>query len=248
MWPSISCQLDHLARRILARAVPADDGPCGEGVSQIMDARPATMAPEPLCRSKPRRWQTSAKLERALQSSGRSPCSRREEGLRTNRAAGSWLVDIGSQALCHAAVHRHQPSLAQLAPVGLHTPISRSTSSASSARASLILRPVVVIEAESVEKVCPRSQIEGRPGCGGDDVGDLIGAVDMGERRARCGSSQRGGTLYWRLDRGLAATARTPGPCRGALPRSVGLLDQLRCHVRNRLVLMCSALWLRQKR
>ena len=41
----IGRQLEHLARRVLARAIPADHRPGGEAVAQVVDARAAAMPP-----------------------------------------------------------------------------------------------------------------------------------------------------------------------------------------------------------
>src|ERR1700722_14785876 len=51
--PQIGRELDHLPRRVLARAIPVDERANREGVAQIMNAGTMPMSPELFRRTQP---------------------------------------------------------------------------------------------------------------------------------------------------------------------------------------------------
>src|SRR5579862_653207 len=110
----IGCELNHLARRVFAGAIPIDDRSRGEAVAQIVDAWPATVAAVSLSVSQP---DPLARLSEVVSSRAISEpfsIAIHKERLRLVPEQPVAFGDITAQLRRHTLGERNEPFLSEL--------------------------------------------------------------------------------------------------------------------------------------
>ena len=112
--PQIGRELDHLPRRVLARAIPVDQRPDGEAVAQVMDARAVPMPVELLRGAQPDRLADGGEVVSGAAVGEASAAIRHEERLRWGAQQSIPFPGIGSQSGRRAVGDRQESGLPEL--------------------------------------------------------------------------------------------------------------------------------------
>lgn len=111
----IGRQLDHLVRRVFARAVPVDDRSRRKAVAEVVDARTTTMTTVLLRSAQTDPLTHQREVVAGTTISEPFAAAGDEEWLRRKAEQAVALSGIGSQALSDAFGERDEPLLAQFA-------------------------------------------------------------------------------------------------------------------------------------
>ena len=154
--PEIGRELDHLLRRVLARAIPVHERSHGEGMAQIMDAGTTPMPTELFGGPQADGLADGGEVIAGAAIGQRAAAIRHEERFRADAEKPIPFLGIGRNRRRGAVGQRQQARFADFPRRSVRTPVSRSTSATSRESASLILRPVTAMRPNRVEQVSAR--------------------------------------------------------------------------------------------